>query len=110
MSGQSLQKRQNSIKYATKGQADQNCITISRLLANTWYIFQVREVLHGQEGRYGPLSDAVKTTESPATYLLERSLLVAHGHPSKYRLSVEELNASRNLVAKTRKFILGKSV
>lgn len=60
------------------------------MLANTWYIFQVREVLHGQEGRYGPLSDAVKTTESPATYLLERSLLVAHGHPSKYRLSVEE--------------------
>lgn len=79
-------------------------------MANTCYVFQVRGVFHGQEGRYGPLSDAVKTTESPATHFLECSLLVAHGHPSKYRLSVEELNASRNPVAKTRKFILGKSV
>lgn len=89
---------------------DQNGITISRLMANTCYVFQVRGVLHDQEGRYGPLSDAVKTTESPATHLLERSLVVAYGHPSKYRLCVEELNESRNPVAKTRKFILGKSV
>lgn len=48
--------------------ADQNQTTISRLMANTVYVFQVRGVYQDQEGSYGPANDDVKTAESLTTY------------------------------------------
>lgn len=90
--------------------ADQNRITINGLMAKKEYKFQVRGVLNDQEGSYGPQSDVINTTESLATALLGFSKLVAKGNPSKYQLLAEELDKSRNPIAKTRKLILGKSV
>lgn len=87
--------------------ADQNRITINGLMAKKEYKFQVRGVLNDQEGSYGPQSDVINTTESLATALLGFSKLVAKGNPSKYQLLAEELDKSRNPIAKTRKLILG---
>lgn len=87
---------------------DQNKITITGLMANTKYIFQVRRVFQDQEGKYGPASDDVCTTESLATYLLEFAEHVANVNPKKYHLLVEELKDSRNPDAKTKQVILGK--
>lgn len=77
-------------------------------MANTNYIFQVRRVFQDQEGKYGPASDDVRTTESLATYLLGFAKQVADGNPKKYQLMMEELKDSRNSDAKTKQVILGK--
>lgn len=106
------------IRYKSKGgqekwkfsetDADQNQKTISGLMADTVYVFQVRGVFQDQEGSYGPANDDVKTAESLATYLLRFSINVASGNPPKYQLMAQELKPSRNRSAKTRKLILGK--
>lgn len=88
--------------------ADQNQTTISKLMANTVYVFQIRGVYQDQEGSYGPANDDVKTAESLATYLLRSSINVASGNPPKYQLMAQELKPSMNSSVKTRKFILGK--
>lgn len=92
----------------TETDDDQNKITITGLMANTNYIFQVRRVFQDQEGKYGPASDDVCTTESLATYLHGIAKQVANGNPNKYQLLVEELKDSRNPDAKTKQVILGK--
>lgn len=89
--------------------AAQNQTTISNLLANTVYVFQVRGVFQDQEGSYGPANDDVKTVESLATFLLRSSINVASGNPPKYQLMAQELKSFRNSSAKTRKLILGKT-
>lgn len=76
-------------------------------MANTNYVFQVRRVFQDQEGKYGPVSDDVRTTESLATYLLGFAKQVANESPKKYQLLVEELKDSRNPDAKTKQVILG---
>lgn len=91
-----------------KTDADQNQITITGLMANTDYVFQVRGVFQDQEGSYGPANDDVKTAESLAAYLLRSSINVASGNPPKYQLMAQELKPSMNRSAKTRKLILGK--
>lgn len=85
----------------------QNEITVRGLMANTTYVFQVRAVFGDQEGRYGPQSDDVITSQSLATKLLKFSILVKEGNPPIYRLLTEELPLSRNPTAKTRKLLLG---
>lgn len=77
-------------------------------MANTKYVFQVRAVFEDQEGRYGPQSDDVITSESLATKLLKFSILVKQGNPPIYRLLAQELARSRNPTAKTRKLELGE--
>lgn len=86
----------------------QNEVTIHGLTANTAYVFQVRAVFEDQEGRYGPQSDDVITSESLATKLLKNSILVKNGNPTIYRLLAQELESSRNSSAKTRKLEFGK--
>lgn len=86
----------------------QNEVAISGLMANTTYVFQVRAVFEDQEGRYGPQSDEVNTSESLATKLLEFSIRVKEGIPPIYRLLAQEPQRSRNPTAKTRKLELGK--
>lgn len=105
------------IRYKSKGgqekwkfaetAADQNEITIAGLMADTVYVFQVRGVFQDQEGGYGPANDTVKTKESLATYLLQFSLSVDNGNPSKFQLLTGELKQSTNSNAKTRKLFLG---
>lgn len=87
---------------------DQSEITITGLVANTKYVFQVRGVYQDQKGKYGLMSDDVLSTESIATYLQKISTKVAEGNPSEYQLFVKELKGSRNTNAKTKQVILGK--
>lgn len=106
------------IRYKSKGgkeqwtfaktDADQNQKTITGLMADTVYIFQVRGVFQDREGSYGPANEDVKTAESLATHLLRSSINVASGNPPIYQLMAQELKSSRNRSAKTRKLILGK--
>lgn len=93
-------------KYVT---ANRNTNTINGLMAETSYVFQVREVFEDQEGRYGPQSNEVITSKSSASILLTSSKLVKEGNPSIYRLKATELKHSRNPTAKTRKFEFGKT-
>lgn len=87
--------------------ADQSEISISGLMANTKYAFQVRGVYQDQEGRYGPANESIQTPESLATHLLDFSKCVDKGDPSKHQLLATELKESRNELAKTKKVILG---
>uniref|UniRef100_A0A8W8JGK9 Fibronectin type-III domain-containing protein n=1 Tax=Magallana gigas TaxID=29159 RepID=A0A8W8JGK9_MAGGI len=93
-------------KFA-KTDNDQSKITITGLLANTKYVFQVRSVYQDQEGQYGPESNDVLTAESASTSLLNSSKQVSNGIPPKYQLFVEELENSRNINAKTKQIVVG---
>ncbi|XP_056014684.1 uncharacterized protein LOC125674781 isoform X2 [Ostrea edulis] len=105
------------IRYKSKGGEEKwkfaetdnnhNQITISGLMADKMYVFQVRGVFEDQEGSYGPANDAVKTTESLATYLLKFSIRIDDKNPPKYQLLAQEHKSCRNPTAKTRKLILG---
>lgn len=94
-------------KFA-KTDTDQSKITITGLMANTKYVFQVRSVYEDQEGQYGPESNDVLTAESILTSLMDSSKKVSNGDPPTYRLLTEELRNSRNIAAKTKQLILGK--
>lgn len=94
-------------KFA-KTDTDQSKITITGLIANTKYVFQVRSVYQNQEGQYGPESNDVLTAESLSTSLLDFSKQIDNGNPPKYQLLVKELKNSRNTSAKTKQVILGK--
>lgn len=94
-------------KFA-KTDTDQSKITITGLMANTKYVFQVRTVYQDQEGQYGPQSNDVLTAESPSTSLLDFSKQVRDGNPAIYQLLAKELRHSRNVDAKTKQLILGK--
>lgn len=87
---------------------DQSQITITGLMANTKYVFQVRGVFQDQEGIYGYENDDIQTTESLATHLQEYSILVSDGNPPIYQLLTEEIQFSRNDRAKTKQVVLGK--
>lgn len=87
--------------------SNENHVTISGLMANTSYIFQVRGIFDDQEGCYGPVNDTLKTLESLATTILGFCELKEKGSPSKYQLPVEENLRARNKSARTRQLILG---
>lgn len=94
-------------KFA-KTDNDQSKITITGLMANTKYVFQVRSVYQDQEGQYGPESNDVLTAESASTSLLNFSKQVSNGIPPKYQLFVKELENSRNIYTRTKQVVLGK--
>lgn len=94
-------------KFA-KTDHDQSQITITGLMANTKYVFQVRSVYQDQEGQYGPESNDVLTAESPSTSPLDFSKQVSNGIPPKYQPLMKELENSRNTDANTMQVILGK--
>lgn len=94
-------------KFA-KTDTDQNTITITGLMANTKYVFQVRSVNQDQEGQYGPECKDVLTAESLSTSLLDFSKLVNNGIPQRYQLLVKKLGNSRDIDANTKQVIFGK--
>lgn len=100
------QKGDKKWKFA-ETDADQSSITITGLMADTKYVFQVRGVYHDQEGDYGQPNDRIQTPKSLATQLLAYSVCVDKGDPSKHQLYATELKDSRNEIAKTRKLVLG---
>lgn len=87
-----------------------NFATITGLMANTEYIFQVRGVYGDQEGQFGPESDTICTNVSSARVFLEESKLQKKSNPSKYLLPVQENTSARNVKARTRQLYIGKFV
>lgn len=92
-----------------KTDADESQITITGLMPDTMYIFQVRGVFEDQEGEYGPENDEMHT-ESLNAYLSKMSTRITESSPSKYQLFVQEMKDARNVTAKTRKLNLGKLI
>ncbi|XP_078322456.1 uncharacterized protein LOC111105028 isoform X2 [Crassostrea virginica] len=87
-----------------------NFTTVTGLMADTEYVFQVRGLFEDQEGPYGPVSDSIKTKKSLATTLLNfcRKLENSKTVPLRYQLPIEENMNARNESARTRQLILGK--
>lgn len=92
-----------------KTDADESQITITGLMPDTIYLFQVRGVFEGQEGEYGPEDDEMQT-ESLDAYLSKISTQITKSFPSKYQLFVQEMKDARNVTAKTMKLNLGKLI
>lgn len=90
-----------------KTNGNESQISITELMADTTYEFQVRGVFEDQKGEYSPASDDVQTIKSLATYLVDLSTIVTSGNPEKRQLLAQELDKSRNVMAKTKKLILG---
>lgn len=94
---------------AAKTNSDQSQITITGLMADTTYVFQVRGVFEDHKGEYSSEND-VQTFKSLATYLKDFSTEVTNGNPSIRQLLTKELENTRNKKEKTKKLILGKFV
>lgn len=90
-----------------KTNGNESQISITELMADTTYEFQVRGVFEDQKGEYSPANDDVQTIKSLAMYLVDLSTKVTSGNPQKRQLFAEELEKSRNVMAKTKKIILG---
>lgn len=112
---------QYQIRYRTKTEnakwkfivtdSDENHITITGLMSNTKYIFQVREIFGDQEGPFGPANESIETMKFPATALLDFSKIQNKtGNPSIYLLPVEENRNARNKSARTRQLIFGRLI
>lgn len=91
--------------------SDKNHITITGLMANTKYIFQVRGMFGDQEGPFGPANESIETVKSLATALLDFSKIQDKtGNPKKYLLPMEENRNARTKSARTRQLILGRLI
>lgn len=87
--------------------SNQNSVTLSGLMANTKYIFQVRGIFGDIEGPYGPESESIWTRKSLATDLLDFSFSSTNSNPKKYIPPTQEILEARNPSAKTRHLIIG---
>lgn len=101
-------KNENAKWKSIETDSDENHITVSGLMANTEYIFQVRGIFGDQEGPFGLVNEKIKTKKSLATTLLGNSQLQSDDIcPFKYLLPVTENKNARNKIARTRQLILG---
>lgn len=91
----------------TETDSNQNSVTLSGLMANKKYKFQVRGIFGDIEGPYGPESDSLWTRKSLATDLLDFSVSSTNSNPMKYIPPTEENLKARNPSAKTRQLIIG---
>lgn len=87
--------------------SNQNSVTLSGLMANKEYIFQVRGIFGDLEGPYGPESKSIRTKKSLATDLLHLSKRSTNSNPQKFIPPTEEISTARNPSAKTRQLIIG---
>ena len=89
--------------------AEENYSTITGLISNTEYTFQIRGVFGDQEGPYGPINDKIKTKKSLGSTMLDFCVLLDDSKkPLKYNLPAVENKSARNENARSRQFILGK--
>lgn len=89
--------------------SNDNHITISGLMANTKYIFQVRGIFGDQEGPFGPVNDNIETKKSLASSLFDPSQPQNKTKsPTIQLLPVVENKNARNQDARTRQLILGR--
>lgn len=97
---------ENNWKTA-KTDGNQNQITITGLISETTYVFQVRGVFKDKKGEYSFENHDVQTLKSLATHLVNHSREVTPGNPALRQLLAKELENTRNEMAKTKKVILG---
>lgn len=86
----------------------ENTFTISELMADTEYIFQVRGIYGDDEGPFSPVTEEIKTEKSLATSLL--GFCIQNNDPNCtpiYLLPVKENPHARNDSARTRQLVLG---
>lgn len=81
-------------------------ITISGLMANKQYKFQVRGIFGDSEGPYSDASDIIETKETLASHFLKLSK-ACHPNSSKYIPLVEENLKARNSAIKTKQMTIG---
>lgn len=86
---------------------DCNSTTITEIMADTIYIFQVRGVFEDMEGPYGPISDDVITPKSLSIKMKEKCQRIAVDNPEIYLLPSKENVQARNNQARTKQLILG---
>lgn len=86
--------------------SNENIITISRLLADKQYKFQVRGIFADFEGPYSDASDICETKESLAAHLLKLSK-ACYPNASKYIPPIEENLKARNSAIKTKQMTIG---
>lgn len=91
----------------TKTDGHRNQITLTGLISETTYVFQVRGVFKDNKGEYGSENHDVQTLKSLAKYLVDYSREVTPGNPALRQLLAKELENTRNEKAKTKKVILG---
>lgn len=87
--------------------SDENCLTVSRLMAKTKYTFKVYCVFKDGEGKYGPEND-VETKMSLAKTLVGCSTPHKMTSPSIYLLPIKEDMNARNVKYRTRHLVFGK--
>lgn len=88
-----------------------NYITVSGLMANTKYIFQIRGIFGDQEGPFGPVNDDIETKMSLATALLDLTeIQKKSGNISIHSLPLKENRNARNKSARTRQLIFGRLI
>ncbi|WAR30914.1 hypothetical protein MAR_033456, partial [Mya arenaria] len=80
---------------------------IEDINSNTKFVFRVRVVHEHGEGPYSPESDVIITFPSPASRIVYFSTKVEGENPTTYALPLTEHRAARDVIAKSRQFILG---
>lgn len=102
-------KQENSKWKSVETDSSENTITISELMADTEYIFQVRGIFGDEEGPFSPVTKEIKTEKSLATSLLGfcGDFVNNDNCPPIYLLPVKENPLARNNPARTRQLVLG---
>lgn len=93
-------------KFA-KTNDDCNSTTITEIMADTIYIFQVRGVFDEMEGPYGPISDDLTTPKSPSIEMKKECQRISANNPEIYLIPTKENKEARNMQARTKQLISG---
>lgn len=89
-------------------ESDENCLTVSGLMANTKYAFKVCCVFKDGEEQYGPENDEIETKMSLAKTLVGCSTSHKETSSSIYFLPFKEDVNARNAKVRTRHLVFGK--
>lgn len=88
---------------------DGNNTTITKLMTETEYTFQVRGVFGDLEGPYGTVNDDIVTLRSPTADILKlcKCKIKETSPQYLYHLNVRENRRARNEKARTKQLVLG---
>ncbi|WAQ96193.1 hypothetical protein MAR_028883 [Mya arenaria] len=97
------------------GEYTASTVKLENLKSNARFVFRVRVISIDEEWPYSPLSDEIQTETSPASRIVEFSVLLTdeehrndnNWSPDVYALPLTEVKEARNALAKTRKFEVG---
>ncbi|WAQ96119.1 hypothetical protein MAR_028809 [Mya arenaria] len=97
------------------GEYTESTVKLENLKSNARFVFRVRIVSIDGEGPYSPQSDEIQTESSPASRIVDFSVLLTdeehqkdnNWSPDLYAIPLTEVKEARNDSAKTRKFEVG---